>query len=101
MTSTLFLALMVGCNDYNLKGTADQAGKYNPPDLAPEVRVDAITQVTIPAVDVLWVIDNSCSMSEEQEALRSNFADFMAYFSDSGLDYHVGVVSTDMISRQE
>lgn len=101
MAASLLLAsALVGCQDYNLQGGDDVAGKYNPPDLAVEKQLDRITQVTIPAVDVLWVIDNSCSMEEEQSALRSNFGDFMQYFTDSGLDYHVGVVSTDMDSRQ-
>lgn len=100
LASILFATALAGCQDYNLQGGDDVAGKYNPPDLAVEKQVDRITQVTIPSVDVLWVIDNSCSMQEEQSALRSNFGEFMKYFTDSGLDYHVGVVSTDMESRQ-
>jgi hypothetical protein len=94
------MSLLLACQDYNLQGPAQHSGKYNPPDLASEQRVDRITQVTIPSVDVLWV-DNSCSMEEEQAALRSNFGDFMRYFTDSGLDYHVGVVSTDMDNRRQ
>lgn len=93
--------LGAGCSDYDLQGSEDAQGKYNPPDLAAEEQVDRITQVTIPAVDVLWVVDNSCSMEEEQRALRDNFGSFMQYFTGSGLDYHVGVVSTDMDNRQE
>ena len=46
-------------------------------------------------LDILWVIDNSCSMTEEQQALSQNFASFVQYFVGSGLDYHIGVVSTD------
>lgn len=88
--------LLTACQDYNLSGPEDQPGKYNPPDLSPERHTDAITQVTVPAVDVLFVIDNSCSMEEEQRALRQSFPEFMRYFTGSGLDYHVGVVSTDM-----
>lgn len=93
---------LAGCQDYNLQGskTGADGAEYNPPELAAETRVDRVTQVTIPSADVLWVIDNSCSMEEEQSALRSNFGEFMQYFTDSGLDYHVGVVSTDMDSRQ-
>lgn len=95
------VASLAGCQDYNLQGSGDALGKYNPPDLAATEQVDRITQVTIPAVDVLWVIDNSCSMEEEQRALRDNFGSFMQYFTGSGLDYHVGVVSTDMDNRDE
>ncbi len=93
------LSLLLACQDYNLSSDGSAAGKYNPPDLASETREDRITQVPIPAVDVLWVIDNSCSMEEEQSALRSNFGAFMQYFTGSGMDYHVGVVSTDMDNR--
>ncbi len=97
----LLAACASGCAiDNGLKGASEVTGAYNPPDLTVPPQEDAITQVTVPAVDVLFVIDNSCSMSEEQRALRENFAGFMGYFSGSGLDYHVGVVSTDCDSAR-
>jgi len=95
------LFALLACQDYSLNGDGAQGGKYNPPVLASEVQEDRVTQVPIPAVDVLWVIDNSCSMEEEQAALRTNFGAFIRYFTDSGMDYHVGVVSTDMESRAQ
>ena len=60
------------------------------------MQTDQITQVTIPSVDFLFVVDNSCSMEEEQKALGLNFPAFVSWFIKSGLDYHVGVTSTDM-----
>jgi hypothetical protein len=48
------------------------------------------------SVDVLFAIDNGCSMLEEQQALAENFPLFSNYFVDSGLDWHLGVVSLDM-----
>ncbi len=57
---------------------------------------DRIVQVPIPQVDALFVVDNSCSMLEEQEALGTNFPAFLQWFAESELDYHIGVVSTDM-----
>ena len=90
--------LFVACSDYEIHDNNDALGKYNPPDLGAEVKTDRIVQVTVPSVDVLWVIDNSCSMAEEQASLTQNFSKFMNYFTNSGLDYHVGVVSTDMDS---
>ena len=72
------------------------SGEANPPEIEPPNRVDRIIQVTTPEVDVLFVIDNSCSMDEEQVALTNNFNTFIGYFLGSGLDWHVGVISTDM-----
>ena len=46
-------------------------------------------------VDVLWIVDNSCSMAFEQEALGDNFGAFLDVVDALELDYHVGVVSTD------
>jgi hypothetical protein len=34
-------------------------------------------------------------MQEEQTALTGSFDSFVNYFVGSGLDYHIGVVSTD------
>ncbi len=97
MSAFLPIMLMVaGCSDYNIHDKTESQGRYNPPNLAAEVVTDRIVQVTVPSVDVLWVIDDSCSMSEEQSALTANFSAFMTYFTDSGLDYHVGVTSMDM-----
>jgi len=47
-------------------------------------------------VDVLWVVDNSGSMHEEQEALAANFSGFIGWAQTLGVDYHIGVTSTDM-----
>jgi len=88
--------LLAACTDYNLQGDPSLYANPNPPDLSAPVQDDVITQVTVAKVDVLWCVDDSGSMSEEQASLTSNFANFMQYFLDSGLDYHVGVVSTDM-----
>jgi len=94
------VVLLAACNsEQGLVGDAATAGRFNPPDPPVTVQVDRITQVTIPSVDVLWVIDNSCSMQEEQTKLKDNFPLFMQYFTGSGMDYHVGVVSTDVDNR--
>ncbi len=97
----MFVALLLACQDYNVVSKGGAPGQYNPPNLAVETREDRITQVPVSSVDVLWVIDNSCSMTEEQQALEQNFGSFMQYFTASGLDYHVGVVTTDMTSNRE
>src|SRR5688572_17447955 len=67
-----------------------------PLPIADETRVDRIVQVVTPQVDVLWMIDNSSSMGDEQTALGENFPLFMDFFLNSGLDYHIGVTSSDV-----
>lgn len=47
-------------------------------------------------VDVLWVIDNSGSMSDEVASISSNFQTFIDEFTDLDLDYRIAVVTTDM-----
>lgn len=88
------LLLVAACSETNISGGSDFDEPPNPPDLTVEPTIDRTVQVTIPAVDVLWVIDDSCSMGEEQDALAANFDAFINYFVVSDLDYHVGVVST-------
>lgn len=95
-------ALLAGCSEYDLSGGggAPEVAPHRP-QLENPVRVDRITQVTLPSVDVLFVVDNSCSMSDDQKLLRDNFPTFMNYFEGSGLDYHIGVVTTDMEAPKE
>jgi hypothetical protein len=46
-------------------------------------------------IDVLFVIDNSGSMSPFQNSLGSHFGDFLNYFTSSGIDYRIGIITTD------
>jgi hypothetical protein len=45
-------------------------------------------------IDVLFVIDNSGSMAQEQTNLIANFPTFISVLDMSGLDYRVGVTTT-------
>ncbi len=64
----------------------------------PGQQVDVFQQTSVPNLDVLWVVDNSDSMVEEQRALADNFGDFYAYLESTGADYHIGVISSDVYS---
>lgn len=89
----------------------------------PEVQVDELKQKPAALVDILWVVDNSESMVQEQQALAANFdrfisgltvcqgtgvADDVCDFSTKTCrvsggpcnppDYHIGVISTDVRS---
>lgn len=47
-------------------------------------------------IDVLWVLDNSGSMDESLSRLNDQLDLFIDAFLKLGLDYHIGVVTTDM-----
>jgi hypothetical protein len=57
---------------------------------------ETFSQDVYSEVDVLWIIDNSGSMSDALDEVRSKFESFITKFDDLGLDYHMGVVTTDM-----
>lgn len=51
-------------------------------------------------VDILLVIDDSCSMGDEQSALAANFAAFMSAAATSTGNWHIGVTTTDTFSTR-
>ncbi|NOY24884.1 MAG: choice-of-anchor D domain-containing protein [Oligoflexia bacterium] len=57
---------------------------------------EGFTQEAFESLDVMWVVDNSCSMDEELSQVRSNFESFIDEFVGLGLDYHLAVITTDM-----
>lgn len=59
-------------------------------------QTDTFQQPSEPKVDVLWVIDDSCSMSEEQSNIASNTATFLARALTLNTDFQLGVTTTDM-----
>jgi hypothetical protein len=83
--------------EYSIGELGNVKGVPNPPALATPIKVDRITQVNTPSVDVLWVIDNSGSMLDEQRKLTRNFNSFIQFFLDSGLDWHMGVITVDVV----
>ena len=59
-------------------------------------QVDIFIQTSGQDVDVLFVVDNSGSMGEEQSNLATNFKQFINGASTWNNDYHVGVTTTDV-----
>jgi hypothetical protein len=69
--------------------------------VATSSQVDEFVQTSGQTVDVLFIIDNSGSMSEEQENLSDNFAQFITGAQQFQNDYQIGVVTTDMEDGRE
>ena len=59
------------------------------------LQVDTFQQSPMPSVDILWVVDNSQSMESKQKKLGAKISQFMSRLSASGVDYHIGIISTD------
>lgn len=45
-------------------------------------------------MDILWVVDNSGSMCQEQKVLRDNFDQFIDVIKNTTLDFHIGITTT-------
>ena len=75
-----------------LIGTAGSCTDYS---FTQQTRQDTFQQERRNTVDILLVVDNSCSMVEEQEKLATNFNSFIDAFSNIDVDYRIGVITTD------
>lgn len=62
-------------------------------------QIDAFTQDEA-LVDVLWVVDNSASLSNERESIARELERFLGVLLDANVDFHVGVTSTDLVSAR-
>lgn len=75
------LVLLVGCNqqEFNRASTTDE-----------------FQQAPSNLVDILWVIDNSVSMINEQAAVALGAEDFTINLESTEMDFHLGVITTDV-----
>ncbi|MFT4625592.1 MAG: hypothetical protein ACI8PZ_004260 [Myxococcota bacterium] len=66
------------------------------PETALRARTNTDTWLQAPnnEVDILWVVDDSCSMGEEQETLSVGFVSFVDEMEASGTDFHIGLITT-------
>jgi len=79
----LLFALLAGCVSDN--------------DISRLGQIDTFLQEGTDRVDILWVVDNSISMSNEQEKVAAGFQQFIVGMNMSEYaDFHLGIVTTDM-----
>lgn len=91
-TATPDVATLVIVHDFSsgqstvpLKGTGTTEGH----------QIDTFTQNTEPKTDVLWVIDNSGSMSDKQKFLGQNARTFIQQANLTSNDYQVAVIAAE------
>ena len=56
---------------------------------------DSFEVPTDPPADILFFVDQSCSMDDDQRSLADNFADFISQLSTYTTDWHVMVANDD------
>jgi hypothetical protein len=59
-------------------------------------RTDFFQQAPQFEADILFVVDNSGSMQDEQDSLIAGFEGFIAKAAAWEVDYHIGVITTDV-----
>lgn len=94
------LLLLAACLSEVSLYQAPPALPANPPQsLSGRAVTERFTEPAPTISDILWVVDNSCSMAEEQRRIADNASQFIQHFVDSPqLDWHIGVVTTDMVT---
>jgi len=90
-TLTLALAALVltavACNNHDVDTFEDKVTAE---------RADIVAAFGNNKVDILWVVDNSGSMCEEQQSLGQNFDAFITSLVDDHIDFNLAVITTDM-----
>lgn len=59
-------------------------------------RTDSHMQWTRPRIDVLFVVDNSQSMLDQQPQLSRQASTFFQYMLDERIDFHIGVITSEV-----
>ncbi len=83
-----------------LLGVALGVGGCTEYDFYTQQQTDVFQQSRRNTVDVLLVVDNSCSMWEEQDKLATNFDAFIQFFQGVDVDYQIGVITTDTLDEK-
>jgi len=64
--------------------------------LPPGARVDVLPQVSRAQLDALFIVDNADQITPHQQKVASSFGRFLGYLDKNQIDYHIGLVSTDV-----
>ncbi|NUN12607.1 MAG: hypothetical protein HUU55_03110 [Myxococcales bacterium] len=84
--------LIGGCNETPVGGVVDTL----------TITVADITNTTGKIkLDIVWVIDNSVSMCQEQNSLANNVDTFVEKFAALNLDLRMAVITTDVLTEAE
>jgi hypothetical protein len=66
--------------------------------LPPDQRVDVFPQNARAQLDALFVVDNARFMGPHQQKVSDSFHLYLGYLDRNQIDYHIGLLSTDVIA---
>ena len=86
---------LMACNEQGFDGEEEKfpPGSVQPQE--PESVTDTYTQSKPTQADILFVVSNWWSMEQATAELADSFDNLLNVFLGSGVDYHIGVISTD------
>ena len=80
--------LLCSCNEFFLRGD-------EPVAVDPVIVTETFVQEALPAVDILWVVDDTESMSQELQALGATADEFVESLNGFELSWQLGLVTMD------
>lgn len=83
-----------GCSEQGLANIVSDP--VAPEEVGPQYVEQTFDQTASGKADFLFVVDNSGSMNDLQTVLVENARRFFAKFAQLGVNYHLGVITTDM-----
>lgn len=101
------MILLLACSTARMSpvGPADEtgadetrAGAADDASGPPPARSEVFRQEAAEQLDLLLVIDDSHSMAPHQDLMRSGFASLVGPLDEAGVDYRIGVTTTDVSS---
>ena len=98
-SATSATAFAIACAFLLLEGTACSSGQHF--DLQNSSQTFAQQVTYAKSIDVLWVIDDSGSMTPRQAMLAAQVPDFVTAINGTGLDYQMAVTTMDMSATGE
>lgn len=107
MKKIFFLALLVSisaCNQFAQVGSSSEfapMGKPETPPVSTEITDTFIQGKESRALDILWIIDNSGSMENDQDQLGENFNLFIQDFVNNKNDFQMAITTTDTSSTKK
>jgi len=80
-------------------GGAPSGTPSDSPGDEPCAVLDATSTLTRLPVDIVWVVDDSGSMRDEQARIRENISRFASQITEAGIDMHVVIVTESDLAQ--